>query len=166
MELIFIFLQLVAGCISQDSDCFLYGAETVYRNFTSTAGNSSTGGPAFSIDSYSMTSIQKCLGLTRNKLIALSLLCGCDYLQHGVAGVGKETALQFLSTLQDDEIFDRYSQHNFLQKSQVWPRFLGSFSWEFTCCLCRKTLEQNLYQINFKKKLPKITEKLKFLKQV
>ena len=27
-------LQIVNGCITDDGDCFLYGAHVVYRNFT------------------------------------------------------------------------------------------------------------------------------------
>jgi hypothetical protein len=55
-----------------------------------------------------MAVIEEKLALSRQKLIALSLLCGCDYNDKGVLGVGKETALKFLEQLEDDEIFPRY----------------------------------------------------------
>ncbi|XP_011633419.1 flap endonuclease GEN [Pogonomyrmex barbatus] len=96
---------LVDGCISQDSDCFLYGAKVVYRNFcTSTQGNGgSTGG---SVDIYSMEKIEKTLNIGRNKMIALALLCGCDY-DEGVNGVGKEAALKFFKTVKEEDVLQR-----------------------------------------------------------
>jgi flap endonuclease GEN len=54
-----------------------------------------------------MSDIEEKLGLSRQKLIALSLLCGCDYNDKGVLGVGKETALKFLKGLKDDEVLSR-----------------------------------------------------------
>lgn len=87
--------------ITQDSDCFLYGAKTIYRNFNI----SSNGG---TIEAYSMTTIERKLSLGRNKLIALSLLCGCDYNDKGVIGIGKETALKYLSGLHDSHVLKEY----------------------------------------------------------
>jgi len=54
-----------------------------------------------------MESIEKNLKIGRNKMIALSLLCGCDYDEKGVIGIGKETAMKFLLSLNDDEVLDR-----------------------------------------------------------
>lgn len=85
--------------MSQDSDCFLYGARVIYRNFNAT-GNGS-------VDVYRMESIEKHLQIGRNKMIALSLLCGCDYDEKGVVGIGKETAIKFLQSLDDDTVLDR-----------------------------------------------------------
>ncbi|XP_034233353.1 flap endonuclease GEN [Thrips palmi] len=100
---------VVDGCISQDSDCFLYGGQVVFRNFTISATSGGGGGPGFSIDMYRMQQVTELLGLSRTKLIGLSLLCGCDYNQ-GVSGVGKETAVKFLATLSDAEVFSRFSR--------------------------------------------------------
>jgi hypothetical protein len=55
-----------------------------------------------------MVVIEEKLALSRQKLIALSLLCGCDYNDKGVLGVGKETALKFLEQLEDDEVLPRW----------------------------------------------------------
>ncbi|XP_067010014.2 flap endonuclease GEN isoform X2 [Anabrus simplex] len=96
--------RVVDGCISQDSDCLLYGAQTVYRNFTISPTNGNAG---FSIDMYKMSAIQEKLSLSRDKLIAMSLLCGCDYNEKGVAGVGKETVLKFLNGVAEGEVLDR-----------------------------------------------------------
>ncbi|KAG5342842.1 GEN endonuclease, partial [Acromyrmex charruanus] len=96
---------LVDGCISQDSDCFLYGAKVVYRNFCmSTHGNcGATGG---SVDVYNMEKIEKTLNIGRNKMIALALLCGCDY-DEGVNGVGKEAALKFFKIVKEENVLQR-----------------------------------------------------------
>lgn len=94
------------GCISQDSDCFLYGAKVVYRNFCmSTQGNcGATGG---SVDVYSIEKIERTLNIGRNKMIALALLCGCDY-DEGVNGVGKEAALKFFKTVEEEDVLQRF----------------------------------------------------------
>jgi len=96
-------LQLVDGCITQDGDCFLYGARTVYRNFSI----SHQGSFSYSVEEYKTADIEEKLALSRVKLIALSLLCGCDYNDGGVLGVGKESALKFLEGLEDDEVLPR-----------------------------------------------------------
>uniref|UniRef100_A0A8D8T496 Flap endonuclease GEN n=1 Tax=Cacopsylla melanoneura TaxID=428564 RepID=A0A8D8T496_9HEMI len=94
---------LVDGVVTQDSDVFLYGGVKVYRHFnTSCAGGGS-------VDTYEMAQIHSKLGLGRHKLIALSLLCGCDY-NKGVNGVGKESALKFFQSVPDEDILDRIQQ--------------------------------------------------------
>ncbi|XP_046400573.1 flap endonuclease GEN isoform X2 [Ischnura elegans] len=91
--------MVVDGCITQDSDCFLYGAKTVYRNFSAAC---SSKGAGFAVDSYDMLRIQELLGLDREALVALALLCGCDYQDgsesgaRGVAGIGIEKASQLI----------------------------------------------------------------------
>lgn len=96
---------LVDGCISQDSDCFLYGAKIVYRNFcTSTQGNRGSSGGA--VDEYKLEKIERLLELGRNKMIALALLCGCDY-NDGLNGVGKEAAMKLFKIVNDEDILER-----------------------------------------------------------
>lgn len=84
--------------VTQDSDSLLYGAQTVYRNFTMS--------PGYTCEAYEMSVIEKKLQLGRHKLLAVSLLCGSDY-NKGVNGVGKESAVKFLSSLQENEVLDR-----------------------------------------------------------
>lgn len=77
----------------------------VYRNFcTNTQGNRTTSGG--SIDEYSMDKITQVFNLGRNKMIALALLCGCDYGE-GLHGVGKEAALKLFKMVDDSEILER-----------------------------------------------------------
>lgn len=52
---------MVDGVISQDSDCFAYGARRVYRNFSvSTQGAASAQGGA--VDVYDIDNVQKTMG--------------------------------------------------------------------------------------------------------
>lgn len=95
-------MQMVDGCVSQDNDCFLYGAKVVYRNFN-LSGATASGG---SIDVYNMEKTENALKLDRNKMIALALLCGCDY-NDGLNGVGKEAVLKLFEHVRDENILDR-----------------------------------------------------------
>lgn len=72
----------------------------MYRNF-----NISTNGGSF--EKYDMRCIEEKLNLGRNKLVALSLFCGCDYNDKGVEGIGKETALKYLNSVEDSEALKR-----------------------------------------------------------
>lgn len=67
-----IYSQLVNAVISQDSDCFAYGAKIVYRNFSV---SSSAGGGAMqgSIDCYDAEKMFKSIG---NLLIFIIFIVG------------------------------------------------------------------------------------------
>ncbi|NXD37200.1 GEN endonuclease, partial [Copsychus sechellarum] len=94
---------LVDGCITNDGDVFLYGAQTVYRNFAMNAKDPH-------LDSYTMSSIKEKLGCDRESLIGLAVLLGCDYLPKGVPGVGKEQALKLIETLRGQNLLQRFEQ--------------------------------------------------------
>ncbi|NXW09150.1 GEN endonuclease, partial [Fregetta grallaria] len=93
----------VDGCITNDGDVFLYGAQTVYRNFGMNAKD-----PL--LDCYTMSSIKEKLGCDRESLIGLAVLLGCDYLPKGVPGVGKEQALKLIETLRGQNLLQRFEQ--------------------------------------------------------
>ncbi|XP_034856524.1 flap endonuclease GEN homolog 1 isoform X1 [Mirounga leonina] len=95
----------VDGCLTNDGDVFLYGAQTVYRNFTM-----NTKDPH--VDCYTMSSIKSKLGLDRDALVGLAVLLGCDYLPKGVPGVGKEQALKLIRTLKGQSLLQRFTQWN------------------------------------------------------
>ncbi|NXJ83167.1 GEN endonuclease, partial [Trogon melanurus] len=99
----------VDGCITNDGDVFLYGAQTVYRNFAMNAKDPQ-------LDCYTMSSIKEKLGCDRESLIGLAVLLGCDYLPKGVPGVGKEQALKLIETLQGQNLLQRFEQW----KEQLW----------------------------------------------
>ncbi|NXI80672.1 GEN endonuclease, partial [Rhipidura dahli] len=93
----------VDGCITNDGDAFLYGAQTVYRNFAMNAKDAH-------LDCYTMSSIKEKLGCDRESLIGLAVLLGCDYLPKGVPGVGKEQALKLIETLRGQNLLQRFEQ--------------------------------------------------------
>ncbi|NXB35520.1 GEN endonuclease, partial [Eulacestoma nigropectus] len=93
----------VDGCITNDGDVFLYGAQTVYRNFAMNAKDPH-------LDCYTMSSIKEKLGCDRESLIGLAILLGCDYLPKGVPGVGKEQALKLIETLRGQNLLQRFEQ--------------------------------------------------------
>uniref|UniRef100_A0A8C8Z666 Flap endonuclease GEN homolog 1 n=1 Tax=Prolemur simus TaxID=1328070 RepID=A0A8C8Z666_PROSS len=93
----------VDGCLTNDGDAFLYGAQTVYRNFTM-----NTKDPH--VDCYTISSIKSKLGLDRDALVGLAILLGCDYLPKGVPGVGKEQALKLIQILKGQSLLQRFKQ--------------------------------------------------------
>ncbi|XP_002710085.2 flap endonuclease GEN homolog 1 [Oryctolagus cuniculus] len=103
----------VDGCLTNDGDAFLYGAQTVYRNFTMNVKDPH-------VDCYSMSSIKVQLGLDRDALVGLAILLGCDYLPKGVPGVGKEQALKLIQILKGQSLLQRFDQWN--EKSHSNPQ--------------------------------------------
>lgn len=93
--------HIVDGCITNDGDVFLYGARTVYRNFTMNTKDRH-------VDMYSMDDVEVSLGLDREKLVGLAVLLGCDYLPKGVVGVGQQMALRFISNVENGSLFQRF----------------------------------------------------------
>ncbi|XP_021247220.1 flap endonuclease GEN homolog 1 isoform X2 [Numida meleagris] len=93
----------VDGCITNDGDVFLYGAQTVYRNFAMNSKEPH-------LDCYTMSSIKEKLGCDRESLIGLAVLLGCDYLPKGIPGVGKEQALKLIETLRGQNLLQRFEQ--------------------------------------------------------
>ncbi|XP_042301504.1 flap endonuclease GEN homolog 1 [Sceloporus undulatus] len=105
----------VDGCITNDGDAFLYGALTVYRNFTMNIKDPH-------VDCYSISAIEKKLGFSRESLIGLAILLGCDYLPKGVPGVGKEQALRLISTLGEQSLLQRFEHwKGHFQSSNIPP---------------------------------------------
>ncbi|KAJ8270526.1 hypothetical protein GJAV_G00115950 [Gymnothorax javanicus] len=96
-------LGLVDGCITNDGDSFLYGAQTVYRNF-----NMNTKDPQ--VDCYQVAKIKSELHLSRENLVGLAILLGCDYLPKGIPGVGKEQSLKLIKTLKGQTLLEKFTQ--------------------------------------------------------
>ncbi|KAJ4806177.1 Flap endonuclease 1 [Rhynchospora pubera] len=89
--------SLCDGCFTSDSDVFLFGARTVYRDIILDSGY---------VVCYEMVDIERKLGLGRNSLISLALLLGSDY-SNGVHGFGMETACRFVKSVGDDSVLDQ-----------------------------------------------------------
>ena len=57
-----------------------------------------------------MLDIEKHLGMSRDNLIAMALLLGCDYLPDGVPGVGRETVLKLLKENRGVNLLQRFTE--------------------------------------------------------
>ena len=65
-------LELVDAVVTEDSDVFCYGARTVLRNF-------SVGVGASKLEVFRTSRIERDLGLTRDRLVLMAVLLGCDF---------------------------------------------------------------------------------------
>ncbi|XP_046339570.2 uncharacterized protein LOC124120732 isoform X2 [Haliotis rufescens] len=102
---------LVDACITDDGDVFLYGARTVYKNFTMNNKDPH-------VESFSMAAIEQDLGVSRESLVGVALLLGCDYLPGGVPGVGVERVIKYLQSLKGVDILKRFRQWEQMTVSQ------------------------------------------------
>ncbi|KAL5727547.1 hypothetical protein ACHQM5_000731 [Ranunculus cassubicifolius] len=89
---------LCDGCFTADSDIFLFGARTVYRDIDLGDGGH--------VVCYEMVDIESKLGFGRNSLIALALLLGSDYSPR-IHGFGRETACQLVKSFGDHVVLKR-----------------------------------------------------------
>ncbi|KAL5744579.1 hypothetical protein ACOSQ2_027695 [Xanthoceras sorbifolium] len=89
--------SLCDGCFSSDSDIFLFGARTVYRDICLGEGQ---------VVCYEMADIERKLGFGRNSLITLALILGSDYSQ-GVHGLGPESACQIVKSVGDSVVLQQ-----------------------------------------------------------
>lgn len=80
-------INLTDGTITDDSDIWLFGGQTVYKNFFDQNKL---------VMEFKVDNIQKLFHLERNGLIQLSMLVGSDYTP-GIHGIGTVTALEVLS---------------------------------------------------------------------
>jgi XPG I-region/XPG N-terminal domain len=72
--------------LTDDVDAFLFGASAVMRNWTSTTETAHA-------TITRADNIRNCLDLDREGLILIALLSGSDYIPHGVANIGIQTAV-------------------------------------------------------------------------
>lgn len=98
------------ACITNDSDVLLYGAKTVFRQFTCAQKK-------ITYSCYNVESIKEKLGLGRTHLIALGLLLGCDFCEQGVPGVGKVNALKLMALWKDENALEKMKKWNSSKKN-------------------------------------------------
>ncbi|KAG8381346.1 hypothetical protein BUALT_Bualt06G0112800 [Buddleja alternifolia] len=92
--------SLCDGCFTSDSDAFLFGARTVYRDICLGEGGY--------VVCYEMDDIERELGFGRNSLITLAVLLGSDYTR-GVRGFGPESACQIVKSIGDPTVLQRFA---------------------------------------------------------
>ena len=88
------------GVVSDDSDAFCYGAKTVLRNFSADP-------KSFSVSRYSSSRLRAEVGLSRQRMVIMALLLGCDYNLGGVQGVGREAVTKLFSVWGQGDQGDR-----------------------------------------------------------
>ncbi|KAH8585203.1 endonuclease [Cryptosporidium sp. chipmunk genotype I] len=103
-------LNICHGVLSDDSDCLIFGAKKIFRNFFS--GNS--------IEMYDLNHVKKYLGIEKQEqFYILAILLGCDYTV-GVNGIGPVNAVEVLKAypeLEDMILFQNWSMNKFQDKS-------------------------------------------------
>ncbi|KAF9626310.1 hypothetical protein IFM89_032159 [Coptis chinensis] len=84
--------DLVDGVVTDDSDVFLFGARSVYKNIFDDRKY---------VETYFMKDIESDLGLTREQLIRMALLLGSDYTE-GVSGIGIVNAIEVVNAFPEE----------------------------------------------------------------
>ncbi|KAL2897144.1 DNA repair protein UVH3 [Bienertia sinuspersici] len=85
--------NLVDGVVTDDSDVFLFGAKSVYKNIFDDRKY---------VETYFMKDIESELGLDREKLIRMALLLGSDYTE-GVSGIGIVNAIEVVNAFPEED---------------------------------------------------------------
>lgn len=80
-------IGLVDGIITDDSDCFLFGGDRIYKNMFSQKQF---------VECYLKSDIEDKIGLSRENLIELAILLGSDYTE-GIKGIGPVLAVETLA---------------------------------------------------------------------
>lgn len=80
-------LGLVDGVITDDSDVFLFGAKTCFKNMFNDSKY---------VECYVATDISRELSLNRDRLVSLAFLLGSDYTA-GIPGVGYVSAMEVMA---------------------------------------------------------------------
>ena len=95
-------LNLVDGIITDDSDCFLFGGDKVYKNMFNQKQY---------VECYIMNDINSRMGLSQEKLIDLALLLGSDYTE-GIKGIGPVMAMEILAEFVSLKKFKQWFDEN------------------------------------------------------
>ncbi|XP_020554665.1 DNA repair protein UVH3 isoform X2 [Sesamum indicum] len=108
--------NLVDGVVTDDSDAFLFGARSVYKNIFDDRKY---------VETYLMKDIENELGLDREKLIHMALLLGSDYTE-GISGIGIVNAI---------EVVNAFPKKDGLREFREWiespdPTILGKLDVE------------------------------------
>nr|XP_019535864.2 DNA repair protein complementing XP-G cells homolog [Aedes albopictus] len=108
-------IQITDGTITDDSDIWLFGGQTVYKNFFNQQKL---------VLEFTADSIERLFQMDRKKLIQLALLVGSDYTT-GISGIGAVTAMEILASFpatpeKDGETSEMMSLLSGLRKFRDW----------------------------------------------
>ncbi|KAG4066024.1 hypothetical protein HA402_001271 [Bradysia odoriphaga] len=134
-------IELTDGTITDDSDIWLFGGQTVYKHFFNQQKH---------VLEFRADNINKLYTLDRHKMIQLSILVGNDYT-NGIQGIGAVTAMEILSEFSSkadsDDASEEMSLLAGLSKFKDWFR---NDKTNFT----RKTLRSKLKNITIADDFP------------
>ncbi|KAM5581598.1 DNA repair protein UVH3 [Rosa sericea] len=108
--------NLVDGVVTDDSDVFLFGARSVYKNIFDDRKY---------VETYFMKDIESEFGLTREKLIRMALLLGSDYTE-GVSGIGIVNAIEVVNAFPEEDGLHKF--RNWIESPD--PTILGKLDAE------------------------------------
>ena len=89
---------LADGVVTDDNDAFLFGAQRLYRNIFEDKKY---------VEEYRSDELERELGLSRERLVALALLLGSDYTP-GVGGVGVVNAVEVVRAFEGEDGLERF----------------------------------------------------------
>lgn len=91
-------LGFVDGIVTDDSDCFLFGGNCIYKNMFNQAKW---------VECYDTETLQREFNLTREKFVDLAQLLGSDYTE-GLLGIGPVTGMEIISEFKDLHDFKQW----------------------------------------------------------
>ncbi|RID59977.1 hypothetical protein BRARA_F03166 [Brassica rapa] len=92
--------NLIDGIVTDDSDVFLFGARSVYKNIFDDRKY---------VETYFMKDIEKELGLGRDKIIRMAMLLGSDYTE-GISGIGIVNAIEVVTAFPEDDGLQKFRE--------------------------------------------------------
>ncbi|XP_017699575.3 DNA repair protein UVH3 [Phoenix dactylifera] len=92
--------KLVDGVVTDDSDVFLFGARSVYKNIFDDRKY---------VETYFMKDIESELGLNRGNIIRMALLLGSDYTE-GVSGIGIVNAIEVVHAFAEEDGLNKFRE--------------------------------------------------------
>lgn len=103
---------VVEGILTEDSDVFLFGGLRVFKNMFKEERF---------VECYLMSDIERDLGVTRDRLVALAYLLGSDYTS-GIKGIGLVTAMEILRMFPKLEMFARWWRGEQVKQESEKPK--------------------------------------------
>ena len=105
------------GIISQDTDCLLFGCPCMIKNLSISHRKKKVGKNSYETTKPLLLDLQTnldSLNITLDQLIVIAILCGTDFNNNGVKGIGPKKALKLV----------KQYEHNF-------ELLFNSVDWEF-----------------------------------
>ncbi|XP_048732356.2 flap endonuclease GEN homolog 1-like isoform X2 [Ostrea edulis] len=88
----------VDGILTEDSDTFLYGGKVIYKDLKTLNKFE------YEVDAYDMENIKEKLELTRETMVAMAMLVGCDYDEEGIRDIGIEKTRELITELKNNHL--------------------------------------------------------------